>query len=299
VGLAAVGLLQRARGLGRAAGFAAIAAVWGLATWRLAGDGLVTAAFPLFGVVSGAVLALVIWGGGARTREVKIGLLVMLLGWSASLSLGYNSPALGAGMLLAFLLAVAYQQLPASTLRWRTVGVLVPALLTVLAFHHVRLHSIYREQAATQLTTSLDDVLPGARLITTNPNTHDFLVDLNGAIARAAAGGLQYAIVPEVAAHWVRSRQPNPLPIDWAQGIELNTPELVDRVTGSIDQRRADQVVIVQKVRASALPTGFFAIDTAPSGDPAWSPPKLYAVVAYVRTHLDKIGETRYFELYR
>ncbi len=52
-------------------------------------------------------------------------------------------------------------------------------------------------------------------------------------------------------------------------------------------------------VRASALPTGFFAIDTAPSRDPVWSPHKLYAVVAYVRGHLDKVGETRYFELYR
>ncbi|GAF87253.1 unnamed protein product [marine sediment metagenome] len=137
---------------------------------------------------------------------------------------------------------------------------------------------------------SLAGVVPGARLIRTSPNTGAFLNDLNDAIDKVVGEGMDYAIVPDVAGHWVKSIQANPLPIDWGQGVELSTPQLVARVVDSIAESRDRQMVIVQKVRAALLPAGF--IELTAEDD-------YYAVVAFVRNHLAKVGGTRYFDIYR
>jgi hypothetical protein len=56
-----------------------------------------------------------------------------------------------------------------------------------------------------------------------------------------------------------------------------------------MELRRADSVFIVQKYRADMLAKGFV---TLPNSD-------YYEVVHYVRSHFQKIGETRFFDLYR
>jgi hypothetical protein len=164
------------------------------------------------------------------------------------------------------------------------------ALLVALVFHHARVQYIYRERPASQLTASLGEVLTGGQLIRTNPNTHAFLRDLNLAVRQVTSQHLDYAIVPEVAAHWVGTEQRNPLPVDWAQGTELSTAALVGRVADEIEQRRDRQVVLVQKVRAATLPWGF--VELKSNND-------YYTVVEYVKAHLVKSGETAYFDLYR
>jgi hypothetical protein len=133
----------------------------------------------------------------------------------------------------------------------------------------------------------LDGVLPGGRLIYTNPNTYDFLVDLDNATDAVSARNRTYAIIPDVPGYWVQSRQTNPLPVDWPQPVELNNQYLIDRVTRDLEAKRGEVVVIVQKVYAFYLADGFVPLDDDE-----------YAVVKYVRTHFRKTGETEFFELY-
>lgn len=282
--------LPGARRLRRVAGLVLMAVAFGMATLSLFHDRLISSSFAVFGMVCGVVVYLAVEGGRSRIRELKTGMVAALLAWSASLSLGYNSPVLGGGILITFLFSVCYRQFARKDLHWRWMVLLAATLLATSAFHFTRTHYIYREQPASLLTCSLGDVLPGARLIRTNPNTYAFLADLNEALRIAASNGVKYAIVPEVAAHWVKSGQRNPLPIDWAQSTELNTAALTDRALIALKQQRHQQMVIVQKVTADALPYRFVTLKTE---DPS------FAVVAYVRTHFEKLGETRYFDLYK
>jgi len=97
-----------------------------------------------------------------------------------------------------------------------------------------------------------------------------------------ASQGVDHAIVPGVAGYWVRSEQENPLPIDWAQGTELSTEALRQRVIQSIEDQRHEQMVIVHKVQAAELSSGFAPLDSTHDA--------YYCIVAYVA---DSPGEGR------
>jgi hypothetical protein len=242
--------------------------------------------FGIFGMVVGAVLYLVstrTFRDGVRAPVV---LIALLLAWSASLSVGYNFPALLLGPLFAILAAFVYS-LRGSNSRFLRATLVIAGVAILMGFSVARPHYIYREQPSGELTKSLDGVLPGGRLIYTNPNTYDFLVDLNEATGGVSSRNMTYAIVPDVPGYWVKSRQTNPLPVDWPQPVELGSQHLIDRVTRDLEAERGDVVVLVQKVHAFYLAEGFVPLDE-----------DQYAVVRYVRENFEKTDETEFFELY-
>jgi hypothetical protein len=225
--------------------------------------------------------------------EVSFGLLALLCAWSASVSLGYNTPALAVGPLGLFILARFKRQATQWTLSFFSTPLtfrIVLGWLTVLSclgFVVWRSQSVYKEQPAPQLTYALTTILPGGRLIYTNANTHAFMVDLQTAIRRAR--GQPYAIIPDVAGYWVKAPQVNPLPLDWAQGVELNQPALAARVTAALERQRGSLVIIVQRVAAGALAERFAPL---PTDD-------FYTVVNYVRGHFTLIERTTFFDVYQ
>jgi hypothetical protein len=219
--------------------------------------------------------------------KTPIAILALLLAWSASLSVGYNFPALLLGPLFAILAAFVYSRRESLSPRFLQTTLIIVGVAILLSFGVSRPYYIYREQPSSELTKSLDGVLPGGRLIYTNPNTYEFLVDLNKAIDVASERNRTYAIIPEVAGYWVQSRQTNPLPIDWPWPVELSNQYLTDRVTSELAAKRGDVIVIVQKVEAFDLADGFRPLDE-----------DQYEVVKYVRTHFRKTDETEFFELY-
>jgi hypothetical protein len=243
-----------------------------------------------FGVV-GMMLGVVLYHVSRRTTlgtdKVSIALLALLLAWSASLSVGYNFPALLMGPLFTILVAFVYSERESLNPRFLQTALIVVGVAVLLSFGVSRPYYIYREQPSGELTESLDGVLPGGKLIYTNPNTYEFLVDLNNATDVASARNGTYAIIPEVAGYWVQSRQMNPLPIDWPWPVELNSQYLTDRVTGALEAKRGEETVIVQKVEAFTLADGFAPLDE-----------DQYPVAKYVRTHFRKVDETEFFELY-
>src|SRR4028119_310710 len=154
--------------------------------------------------------------------------IALLLAWSASLSVGYNSPALFLGPLLTILAAVAYSRSGSPVPRLLQVASVIAGVAVLLSFGASRPYYIYREQPSSELTESLDGVLAGGRLIYTNPNTYDFLIDLNETTGDVSSRNMTYAIVPDVPGYWVKSKQTNPLPIDWPQPVELGSQYLVE-----------------------------------------------------------------------
>jgi hypothetical protein len=248
---------------------------------------LAAVSFGIFGMVLGVVLYCVSKGTMRLEGKTSVALLALLLAWSASLSVGYNFPTLLLGPLFTLLAAFVYSRRESLDPRFLTTILVVAGVAVLLSFGMYRPYYIYREQPSSELTRSLDGVLPGARLIYTNPNTYEFLVDLDNATDAVSARNKTYAIIPDVPGYWVQSRQLNPLPIDWPQPVELGDQALIDRVTSDLAAKRGEVVIIVQKAHAFYLAEGFVPLDE-----------DQYPVVQYVRAHFNKTGETEFFELY-
>lgn len=261
-----------------------------------------TVSYGVFGVLAGATLyhayaARRRKADGAEVTEEKSGLrvalLVLALAWSASLSLGANSPLLFVGPMLAVLMAFAYfagRGRPArDRIDFRAIqGVLLIAgVLVLVGFGMARPVHIYNEDPYTKLTKSLGGVLPGGRLIYTNPDTYAFMADLDQTVDRISKTDKKYAIIPDAPGYWAQAKQTNPLPIDWLFPVELGSQDLVDRVIRDLQAERGETVVLVQKVNAFTL-----AYDPLPLDE------RDYPVVRHVRENFDKTGETKFFELY-
>lgn len=255
---------------------------------------LITFAVAPFPVLSFVLFGLVVGFFGQNLRknktEAKIVFTSLLMAWSASLSIGYNTPVLASGQLLTVLLVFVYSKIADNLRLYRNIyifGLFSMCFVISVLFGLFRANYIYREQEASNLVKRLDEVLPGGRYIRTNENTYKFLVDLQNAISIAQDLGMTYSIVPDCAGWWVKSPQTNPISIDWAQGTELGKPELNERVIRELESIRHNNIVIVQKVEANDLSNGF-----TPLGDQ-------YVVVEYIKNHFVKVYETSFFELYR
>lgn len=223
---------------------------------------------------------------GVRTGPFRAGALAVTVAWAASISVGYNTPALAAGLLAAYLLLEAWRGLEA--LQLVRVAYLAPvgvaAILAWTGAVGVRHQHIYRDAPASQLVYDLGGIFPGAAGIKTNATTYAVAADLQRAIELTA--GQRYAIMPEFAAYWVQADQENPLPLDWLYWLEMNDPRLRDRILWQMDAQRGSLVVLVQKVSAAALP-GL----APPAGDP-W-------ITSHVQATWTPVAETEYFVLYQ
>lgn len=243
-----------------------------------------------FAILGLAVGVLIFATGKAKDTEiVRIGILVVGLAWCASVSVGYNTPALMSGPLLAYVIICWMVATYRSNMQMLITRFWRPALMIMLAvsiscFSYGRLNHVYRERPYRELTYRLDVVVPGLKGIVTNQTTYRFLKDL----ARIAehSKNKSFCVLPDCAAVWVASKQPNPLPIDWVYHLELSRNELAERVITDIKKERGRLIVIVQKFAASSLAL------------PRLEPAEQNSVVLFCRKHLRKVGETQFFELY-
>jgi len=251
---------------------------------------LFRSSFVLFGVVTGILLYCLVKGRWKFTNELRGVSIVLTAAWCVSISLGYNSPALMAGPLFVLILL-------ADRIVGRLSSPLIhcPAFLfavtaaTVIGFGIGRCTHIYRDRPAVDLTERLGDVLEGGRLIKTNQNTFRYLADLQGVINSVDSSGLHHILLPGSAGVWVKSKQRNPLPIDWVQETELKNNDLVNDVRNDIDISRNSTVVIVQKVILRALADEFEYVADS----------NYHELVRYVRDNYTKVRETPYHEIYR
>ncbi len=278
------GRTRLAAGLG--VGLAAVVAALDILVPAFVHADFYPAAYTLAALLLGGALYFVLEAPRGHPF-LQLILMIVVLAWSATISIGAKTPVLmGGAMIVAFLAAV----LPAiGRPAWRTAVLLVLAGLSVAGMRHARRQRVYMEQPAANLTCPLDGVFPGGRGLRTNPNTFAFLADLQQAVALARQFPDPYAIVPDLPGYWAAAAQPNPLPIDWAKDTELPKESLLRRVTDALDAQRGRLTVIVQKVEAFPLRSGF---------KPLASNDK-FAVARHVRRAFVRQAETRYFELFR
>jgi len=241
-------------------------------------------AFGLVGIALGAFLP-----GALRERPLgggaKATLFAGFAAWCASISFGYNTPALAAGMPVAAILALTGCSM---SHRFKSAALAALALFSAFQVWTVRNEHVYLDRPAAELTWDLAGIFPGAAGIRTNAATAAVLSDLRDIVASERVAGKTIAILPDFAGYWAASTQRNPLPIDWPLGDILIRDDLIERVVDGIRQRRGSLAVLVEKFHANSLAQG---VRPLPAGD-------RYRVVKDVRQFLTKTGETAYFEIF-
>ncbi len=245
--------------------------------------------FSLFGTAVGATGYFAL-KGKEWALFTRIGALVLVMGWSVSLSLGYPNPAFSMGAVTVLLIAychAAYQSVDKkNTARELPFYLLIVLfIVTIFSYGIARQKYIYEDRPARELTKALGDVLPGGYLIKTNTNTYQFLVDFKEAIEKTK--GQDFAVIPGLPAYWAKSLKKNPLPFDWVLMSELAYKrELIDRVLRNLHNRQGTVIVILEKVGADHIANGF-------------TPLRSGEIQRYIRDHFTKMDETKFFELYQ
>lgn len=258
-------------------------------------DSCLKFSFALFGMLAGTLLYYM-FHQKEKDAVVRIGILVMVLMWTTSISLGWNFPVFGSGLAVALFAIVVRLVLPAdvpATRFWNdSVWIIGLAAITLICFGVGRSRHIFKERPASELRCSLGGILPGGKLIRTNPVNFEYMKELHELIEQT--GGQEYAVIPDAAIHWVKSSQRNPLPIDWPHDMELSNPMLFNRVIQALESRHGRILVFVAKVTGSSL-----GDKPKPLND-AYPPLLTYDKVApYVASHFHKIGEMQYWEIYK
>jgi hypothetical protein len=241
--------------------------------------------FALFG-------ACLVLAAGRGDRLLKIGALGVA--WVAMISLGYNNPALAAGILFALLwrlMRAQGQPSPESTASPREALALAASVaLVAAAFGHARLTFPYRDAAAPHLQWDAGEALPGATGLRTNGLTVATLAELRELTLDRETRGVRYAILTDVSAHWILSRQPNPLPCDWPQETELGySVDLHERMLRALAALPPGGEILVQKYAIAHYAVAMEPISLR------WN---YYFVQNWVRTHCEKKGEGRFYEIY-
>src|SRR5690606_5783298 len=209
-----------------------------------------------------------------------------------SISLEVNYPVFLSGQLIICIYLLFKTNTSVNQIFSLKSGVFITTGIVIvifILFGSVRYNNIYRDLSADRLTYDLAGVLPGGKGIFTNENTFNVMADLKSAVEKAESITETFTIIPDYAAYWVKSGQVNPLPADWLQRTELKNPELLNRIENKLNELRKSNTVILQKIESRTLREVIIPIELT----------DYYATAKYVNESFIKIGETKYFELYR
>jgi hypothetical protein len=239
--------------------------------------------FALFGFVAGYVMVYVKDKG-----KVMFSTLALLIAWTASISLGYNTPAIASGILLATLLAVTYNRkyFP-MTSRYKYVISTVVLAGLLASFHYTRLHFVYKDNPARALTTDLGPAFYGANKIKTNALNVQAFAELTE-LSKKYQDSL--VIAPDYAAFWVTCKYPNPLNIDWPNQGETQSEYFQNAILENLIRQKGEIVIALQKYRASEMHLG---------KQPLEDEEIQFPIVEMIKDNFIRIGETEFFYLYQ
>lgn len=251
------------------------------------------AAYALLGFTAGLALAAAFTGASFANRDRLVLGSGLGLAWVTAISIGWNSPALMAGVIVI----VAWRATAAMTgaaPEAAATPLLLAALLSLLAsgvaFRHARHTWPYRDAPPGELRFEAGPVFPGAAGLRTNERTFAVLRDLERLLDIYESRNQPYALLTDGAAVWIRRRQRNPLPCEWPQVTELGYDgRLIGRMTTAIRRLPADTRIVVQRVLVSELA---YVV----AGVPATF--EYFPVQTWLRQHGRKLGETAFFEIY-
>ncbi len=245
------------------------------------------------GLMLGSWLAWLLHDRQRHREAIRLGFLALGMAWCVAISRGNNSTSYATCCIDAVLLVFWWHVCSERLARWNLRRPLPAALLLTVVvscplFYTFVTMNLYHEPPQYTLTMPLGDVMAGGSGIYVDAATYALVEDLQR--AQRSLGDGRYAIAPDFAAWWIEAPQRNPLPSDWLLSYEVPPGEAQSKLFDAIEKLRGSTTFIVQKYRAEPI-----AWVRRPFLHPTHDRPAL----DWIRDHLQPVGETRYFMLYR
>jgi hypothetical protein len=235
----------------------------------------------IFFLEFGVLISLIIIKIIQRSNEKWFLIFVLILAWSSSISLGYNSPGLTSGIIwIALLSEVNFSK------KWLNYILLFSFISSSIAFIYLRTNFIYRDKTAKELNYKLDKIY-GFGGIKTNKNTAQAMNELNGICARLKNNN--YSIITDYAGFWAAHHNNNLMLLDWTIGDEMPSKALHDKCWKSIADNKKIKFIITQKYYSHCLADSLVSIK--PND-------KQHDLIDSVQNHYIKKWEGKYFNVF-
>lgn len=233
--------------------------------------------FLEFGVLISLIIIKII----QRSNEKWFLIFVMILAWSSSISLGWNSPGLASGIIwIALLSEVDFSK------KWLNYILIFSFAGSSVLFIYLRTHFIYRDKKAVELQYKLDSIY-GFSGIVTNKNTSSAMKELNGICSKLNKNN--YAIIADYAGFWASHFNANPAKIDWSIHDEMPSEKLNAQYWNSLASNKKVKFIIVQKYYSEYLADSLVEIKMND---------KQYNLIDSVQSHYIKKWEGKYFSVF-
>lgn len=229
----------------------------------------------------GVLLAELFFTKESNKNFKKIILLTLIIAWSVSISVGYNTTALFSGGMLSILLLLNSTEL---LLPFKKIKNLMLVLL-VGVFIFTRYTKIYRDANCTELTYKLDGLVEGASGIKTNLNTFKVLVELD--ILKKQYPGL--VVLPDFTACNILHTNVSLIATEWPNKTEIPNEKILQKITThTFDD--STTVFAIAKYQTALLKDGLTELSNHGMD---------YRIIQEVKKKCRKINEKNYFEIYQ
>ncbi|HPN19189.1 MAG TPA: hypothetical protein PK546_06570, partial [Chitinophagales bacterium] len=217
-----------------------------------------------------------------ENKSVKIPIIAILLAWSVSISVGYNTPALFIGGALSMMFFYSIISTQTKNLNRYTIAILT--LLTI-TFYYTRTHNIYRDLPSKNLTYKLDNLVEGAHRIYTNKNTYDVIKELDSLKKELP----NIVIVPDFTACNILHSHESKILTEWPNKTEIPNDKILEKITYKI-KHDSTLVFAIPVFQTALLKDGFTPQENGGIN---------YPIVKFTKENYSQKSFSKYFEIIR
>lgn len=213
-------------------------------------------------------------------------ILLIIITWSTSISLGYNTPVLFIGNTLIFIYLFIMTYFNKKIYKYLFITNLLILIMISPYYKNYRDNHMYRDLPKKNLTFNLGEIYPALTGIYSNKNMFEYFTNLKSNYQKYKINNqTKIALAPSNAIFWLLISDPNPLNIDWVQNAEYPTDNLRNMVLNNINSNT--DILMINKYEVKLIAQKNTNIDL-----------DLYNVLKNIESTFTKIDETNYFYIY-
>jgi len=209
--------------------------------------------------------------------------IILLIAWTSSISVGYNSPIFMLGQLMLLPL-LKFQD---KQIVFYKKKILIIAFITAMIVFLTRFLYVYRDENTNKLTNNLGIYENTLSNIYSNIHTYNKIREVNILYDKYAQNKKKVMILPDFAYFWANKNHVNSICIDWAQSTELNSNILINKVMNNIDQLDTNLVILIQRYESDRVENKEIYLSDK------------YVIVNYIKNNFTIIERTNYFIIYK
>jgi hypothetical protein len=205
-----------------------------------------------------------VYTGHISKEQALLNFSALLLAWTASISLGANTPVYTTGIMVSMIIILIYNLYKKNMILPLTKRYHLLLYIPILVIMHAFFFSYtfgqrkynYRELASKHLKYNLGELIPEFGGVKTDKNTFDYYSEFTE-IYNDLNLKNNFVLLPNNAIIYPLLNSKNPFPLDWIQGAEFIGSE--EKVISSISDiiRNNDIYILVDRFDSKEMANGF------------------------------------------